>query len=152
MTEKRTHVLAPNASNAPGVVAPFIHAGLLAAALVLGACASNEKEKPDAYADYVAVTELEEQAMIRSYIPFEQHVLSDHYVIVYTRHAQYLMAYSQSCYVAYNMPRKPDRRADPYAIYADTDTFRGCHIDKLYAITIEQVAELLQMGLAPGEG
>ena len=123
---------------------------LVLAALLLGACASEE-ERPDAIDDFIVVSDLEEVNVIRSYIQFEQKVLNELYVIVYTRKEQYLLAYETRCRVMYDMPRRPDRRGDPYAIYADTDTFRGCHIKALYTITVEQAAELMEMGRAPGE-
>jgi hypothetical protein len=122
--------------------------------IFLGACASNDEEEQERIAaidDFIAVSDLEEVASIRSYQQFEQEVLNERYVIVYTRSEHYLLAYQQRCHIIYNMPRRPDRRADPYAIYADTDTFRGCHIRALYTITEAQAAELMEIGVAPGE-
>lgn len=122
--------------------------------MLLGACASNDEEEQERVAaidDFIAVSDLEAVASIRSYQQFEQKVLNELYVIVYTRREQYLLAYEQRCYIIYDMPRRPDRRADPHAIYSDTDTFRGCHIKALYTITEEQAAELMEIGLAPGE-
>jgi hypothetical protein len=127
---------------------------LMVVVIFLGACASNDEEEQERVAaidDFIAVSDLEEVASIRSYQQFEQKVLNEHYVIVYTRKEQYLLSYEQRCYVIYDMSRKPDRRADPHAIYADTDTFRGCHIKALYPITKEQAAELMEVGIAPGE-
>ena len=122
--------------------------------LFLGACATNEEDDriTDAIDDFIVVSEVEEVPMIRSYQQFDQRVLNDWYVIVYTKREYYLLAYSQRCHVIYNIPRRPDRRADPHAIYADTDTFRGCHIKSLYSITEAQAAELAEIGRAPGEG
>lgn len=126
---------------------------LVCALLFLGACATNEKDDrlTDAIDDFIAVSDLESVPMIRSYQQFDQRALNDRYVIVYTKKEYYLLAYAQRCRINYDMPRKPDRRADPYAIYADTDTFRGCHIKALYPVTAEQAVELMQIGRAPGE-
>ena len=122
--------------------------------IFLGACASNDEEEQERVAaidDFIAVSDLEEVASIRSYQQFEHEVLNERYVIVYTRKEKYLLAYEQRCHVIYDMARRPDRRADPYSIYADTDTFRGCHIKALYTITEQQAAELMEIGVAPGE-
>lgn len=121
--------------------------------LFTGACATHEKDDQltNAIDDFVVVSDLEALPMIRSYQQFDQHVLSEWYVIVSASREHYLLAYSQRCYISYNIPRKPDRRADPHAIYADTDTFRGCHIRSLYSITEAQAAELMEIGRAPGE-
>ncbi len=127
---------------------------LVLAAMFLGACASNdedEQERVEAIDDFIVVSDLEEVASIRSYQQFEQKILNEYYVIVYTRKEQYLLSYERRCYIIYDMPREPDRRADPHAIYADTDTLRGCHIKALYPISKEQAAELMEIGLAPGE-
>jgi hypothetical protein len=127
---------------------------LVIVALLIGACASHEKDDQisDAIDDFIVVSELEEVPMIRSYHQFDQKVLNEWYVIVHTKKDYYLLAYSQRCYIIYDTPRRPDRRMDPHAIYADTDTFRGCHIKSLYTLTEAQAAELMQIGRAPGEG
>ena len=44
-----------------------------------------------------------------------------------------------------------DVRRDGRRIYAGVDTFRGCPIEAIYAITPDQVIELRDMGIAPGE-
>ena len=122
--------------------------------LSLGACATNEKDDriTTAIEDFVVVSDLEGVKMIRSYQRFESRALNDRYVIVYTKKDYYLLFYSQRCRVNYDMPRRPDLREDPYAIYADSGTFRGCRIEALYSITGAQALELAQLGRAPGEG
>ena len=119
---------------------------------LLGACAANEEdERPDAIDDFIAVSELEEVRVIRSLEQFGQNVINDYYVIVTTRKEQFLLAYPYACSWTYDTGRRPDRRRDPHAIYADTDTFRGCRIKAMYPITEAQVAELMEMGRAPGQ-
>lgn len=126
---------------------------LALAALFIGACATNEEDDriSTAIDDFVAVSDLEEVHMIRSYQQFDHRVLNDRYVLVYTKKEYYLLGYSQRCRVNYDLPRRPDRRADPYTIYADSETFRGCRIETLYPLTEAQAAELSQIGRAPGE-
>jgi len=126
---------------------------LALAVVLLGACATNEKDDriSGAIDDFIAVGDLEEVDLIRSYQQFDSRTLNDRYVIVYTKKEYYLLAYSQRCRVNYDMPRRPDRREDAYSIYADSGTFRGCRIKALYPITEAEAAELAQIGRAPGE-
>lgn len=127
---------------------------LALAVLFLSACATNEKDDriTSAIDDFIAVGDVEEVDVIRSYQQFKNRVLNDRYVIVYTQKDYYLLLYSHRCRIRYDMPRNPDLREDPHAIYARSETFRGCRIDKLYAITEAQAGELMDIGRAPGEG
>jgi hypothetical protein len=82
----------------------------------------------------------------------DQHVLNDRYVILSTRREQYLLEYPYPCRDDPITQRpRPDIRRDARAIYADSDTFRGCPIGALYAITADQAEELKSIGEAPGE-
>lgn len=120
--------------------------------LFLGACAaSDEEERVDAYDDFIEVNDLEEVGSIRSFEQFGQIVLDDRYVIVTTRKEQYLLAYSRRCSEFDDALRTPDVRSDPRALYARTDTFRGCRIKALYPISKAQAEELKELGHAPGE-
>jgi hypothetical protein len=126
---------------------------LLFVVLLVGACASNdEDDQPDAIDDFIAVSDLERTDAIRSYAQLDTHVLNSWYVIVYSRKEQYLLAYNHRCRVNYNIARRPDLQRDgANTIYADSGTFRGCKIKAIYPITVEQAAELIQIGRAPGE-
>jgi hypothetical protein len=53
------------------------------------------------------------------------------------------------------MPRydgriEPDRRKDAHALYPRIDTFRGCRIKAIYAITPGQVDEVRDIGKSIG--
>lgn len=121
-------------------------------ALLLGACAAtDEEERPDAVADFIAVNELEEVRVIRSFDQLGQSVLNESYVIVSTRKEQYLLAYTLPCRRVHDSRPAPDIRSDPRAIYAGSETFRGCRIKTFYPISKAQADELEEIGRAPGE-
>ncbi len=121
-------------------------------ALLLGACATtDEEERPDAVADFIAVNELEEVRVIRSFDQLGQSVLNESYVIVSTRKEQYLLAYTLPCRRFHDLRPAQDIRSDPHALYAKSDTFRGCRIQTFYPISKAQADELEELGHAPGE-
>ena len=79
-------------------------------------------------------------------------MLNERFVIVSTRREQYLLEYPYPCRDDPMTRRpKPDVRRDSNAIYAGSDTFRGCQIRAIYPITEDQAQELKNMGKAPGE-
>ena len=121
------------------------------AALLLGACAATDEEgRVNAYKDFIEVNELEEVGSIRSFEQFGQIVLDDRHVIVTTRKEDYLLTYSRRCSEFDDASRTPDVRRDPRALYAKTDTFRGCRISALYPISKAQAEELQELSQAPG--
>jgi len=125
----------------------------LVALILLSACAStHQEERINAVKDFVEVNELEKTDVIRTFDQLDQRVLNDRYVIISTRREQYLLEYPVPCREDPMRQRpKPDIRRDARAIYAGTDTFRGCQIAALYAISKDQAEELKRIGRAPGE-
>lgn len=121
--------------------------------MFLAACATTgQEEKINAVKDFIEVNELEKVAKIRTFDQLGQRVLNDRYVIVNTRRDQYLLEYSYPCRDdPFTRRPKPDIRRDSTAIYAGSDTFRGCQIRALYPITEDQAEELKNIGEAPGE-
>lgn len=120
--------------------------------ILLGACAATDVDDDvDAIDDFIAVNDLEEVSVIRSYEQFGQVVLNDYYVIVTTRKEQYLLKYAHRCSDFNEATRPPDRRSEPHAIHAKSETFRGCRINALYPISKGQQQELQEIGRAPGE-
>jgi hypothetical protein len=133
--------------------------------MFLAACATTgQEERINAVKDFIEVNELEELAKIRTFDRINQHVLNDRHVILSTRREQYLLEYPYPCRDDPITQRpRPDIRRDARAIYADSDTFRGCQIGALYAITAgcpigalyaitaDQAEELKSIGEAPGE-
>jgi len=122
--------------------------------IFLAACATTgQEEKITAVRDFIEVNELEKAASIRTlYDRVDQHVLNDRFVIVSVRKEQYLLEYSYPCREdPFTRRPRPDIRRDSTAIYAGSDTFRGCQIRAFYAITEDQAQELKNIGKAPGE-
>ena len=121
--------------------------------LLLVACATTgQEERINAVKDFIEVNELEQTDAIRTFDQLQQHVLNERYVIVSTRRDQYLLEYPYPCRDDPMTRRpRPDIRRDATAIYAGSDTFRGCQIRALYAISEDQAEELKNMGKAPGE-
>ena len=121
--------------------------------MFLAACAATgQEERINAVKDFVEVNELEQTDKIRTFDQLDQHVLNERYVIVSTRREQYLLEYPYPCRDDPMTRRpRPDIRRDSSAIYAGSDTFRGCQIRALYPITEDQAEELKNIGEAPGE-
>ena len=120
----------------------------------LTACATTRQEEQiTAVRDFIEVNELENTDSIRTrYDRIDQQVLNDRFVIVSIRKEQYLLEYPYPCREdPFTRRPRPDIRRDSTAIYAGSDTFRGCQISALYAITEDQAQELKNMGKAPGE-
>ena len=121
--------------------------------MFLAACASTgQEERVNAVKDFIEVNELATADAIRTFDQLGQHVLNERFVIVSTRREQYLLEYPYPCRDDPMTRRpKPDVRRDSNAIYAGSDTFRGCQIRAIYPITEDQAQELKNMGKAPGE-
>jgi hypothetical protein len=129
------------------------HYATLVALMFLAACATTgQEEQINATRDFVEVNELEKVARIRTFDRIDQHVLNDRYVILSSRGKQYLLEYPYPCQDDPMTRRpRPDIRRDSSAIYADSDTFRGCQIRAFYSLTADQAEELKSIGKAPGE-
>ena len=120
----------------------------------LTACATTRQEEQiTAVRDFIEVNELEKTDSIRTrYDRIDQQVLNDRFVIVSIRKEQYLLEYPYPCREdPFTRRPRPDIRRDSSAIYAGSDTFRGCKIKALYVITEDQAEELKNIGEAPGE-
>lgn len=121
--------------------------------MFLTACATTgQEERINAVKDFIEVSELEQTDMIRTFDQLDQYVLNERFVIVSTRRDRYLLEYPYPCREdpMTRMPR-PDIRRDSSAIYAGSDTFRGCQIRALYVISEDQADELKSIGEAPVE-
>jgi hypothetical protein len=112
---------------------------LSAIALALGACAGEPVYKPPA------------DQTVRDYRDTWQYV-TDRYVIYRSRMDDYLLEFKGSC------DRLTDNSALPPAdVIHDhrnlraSDTFRGCIVEKLYAISNDQRVELRNLGHSPGQ-
>lgn len=128
------------------------HVTLVIPMLLVACATTGQEERISAVKDFIEVNELEKADSIRTFDRLDQHVLNERFVIVSTRKEQYLLEYPYPCRddPVTRLP-KPDIRRDARTIYAGSDTFRGCQIRALYAISEDQAEELKNMGEAPGE-
>lgn len=130
-----------------------VPAAAVLCALLLGGCATTEEaDRSSAYRDYIEVTGLTEVRSVRTFGGIDHEVLDDKYVILTSGDQDYLLEYSQACGEdPFTQRVRPDVRRDGRRLYARYDTFLGCHIKALYEVTPDQVIELGNMGMAPGE-
>jgi hypothetical protein len=123
------------------------------ATVFLVACAAGPRE-PDAFDDFVAVSELPTVEKIRTDDRDRWTALSDRYLVYRTRKEQYLFRFQGRCPALLNQTFNPrfmeaDIRYDQW-IRPRIDTIRGCPIEEIYAVTPEQIVELVNIGEAPG--
>ena len=128
---------------------------LICATLALGACGSEPIYTPPAdqtVRGYVTAAQLEEVYEIRKGDRDTWLYVNDRYVIYRSRLDDYLLEFKGSC------DRLTDNSALPPAdVIHDhrnlraTDTFRGCIVDRIYAVSNNQRVELRNLGQPPGE-
>ena len=129
---------------------------LIAAALLLSACAGNDNkadDAPDAVADFIQLHNLQKQSRVRDFSNPGSLPVNTRYIIAYVDDAQYLVAYAHECrFASKAMSDRPfDKRRYANQLWARTDSYRGCPIKAIYPITLGQTQELMNMGRAPGE-
>ena len=136
--------------NATGATA----AGLLAL-LLLAACAANpeEEERASAYKDFIEVAELRRVSSVATFGEIKHEIVDAEYVIMTIGEDHYLLEYASPCRAEDPFTRRvrPDVRRDARRLYSGVDTYRGCRIRALYEVSEDQLTELREMGLAPGE-
>lgn len=128
------------------------------ALVCLSACASDgEERKPreepvtDAVRDFIDVRALEEADYIVSGSNDGWTMLNDRFIIYNGRRDSYLVEFARRCYELTDNTRiTPDERWDSNRIRARFDTIRGCRIDHVYPLSEAEVAELKNIGEAPG--
>ena len=123
----------------------------IAALMALGACATEPDPVLQAFEDFVEVGELQESKEIRYGTRLNYETLNEHYVLVKTRKAQYLVKFARRCAELNDMHRvTPDYRREAHVIRSKFDTIRGCRIEKIYPVNDGQAEELKSLGDAPG--
>ena len=130
---------------------------LLAAAILVG-CASqdekdNAKEDPvtEAVLDFIEVRNLEEVDAISSGTNDGWTELNLEYLLYEGRRETYLVEFARPCYELRDRTSiTPDKRWDSSYIRARFDTIRGCRIGRVFLLTEAEVAELENIGEAPG--
>ncbi len=123
-------------------------------AMLLSACAAQEEaptqDEEQAVRDYILVRGLPEVKEIRSTSDDNWDELDAHFIIYETRRDAYLVEFVRACYELSDNRIVADKRWDLNTINARFDTIRGCRIDKIFALTESDVAELKTLGESPG--
>ena len=130
---------------------------VLTAALV--ACAGQDSKEPteadkavQAVRDLIEVRGLQEVDKIRSSGRDSWDSIDNWFLIYKTRRDTYLVEFDRRCWELDDDSRiVADERWDANVVRARFDTIRGCRIGKLYTLSEEDVAELENIGEAPGK-
>jgi len=133
-------------------------AAAMAAAFFLAACASQEEQAEEstqdmnqAVRDFIELRELEELDRLKSGTNDSWQQLDDRFIIYNGRRETYLVEFSRRCYELNDDTRiTPDKRWDSNTVRARFDTIRGCLIARIYGLDEAEVAELENIGEAPG--
>lgn len=129
---------------------------LLGFMLVAGCAAQDEKDPStqdigQAVRDFIELRELEELDSLRSGNSDGWTVINETFILYSGRRDTYLVEFARRCWELRDNTRiTPDKRWDANVVRARFDTIRGCRIDKIYAVTEAEIAELKNIGEAPG--
>jgi hypothetical protein len=130
---------------------------ILGAAIIAGCAGQDEKDDPStqdigqAIRDFIELRELEELDALRSGTNDGWSVLNETFILYSGRRDTYLVEFARRCWELRDHTRiTPDQRYDSSVVRARFDTIRGCRIGKIYALTEAEVAELENIGEAPG--
>lgn len=128
---------------------------LCMAVISLTACAGQESrevnEEEQAVRDFIEVRELAEVNQIRVRDSAGWDKITGKFIIYNTRRESFLFVFARNCHELDDYTNiVADVRHSPNVINARFDTLRGCRIDKIYALTEAEVAELQQIGEGPG--
>jgi hypothetical protein len=125
--------------------------------LLAGCAGQEETDDPStqdigqAVRDFIELRELEELDALRSGTNDGWSVLDETFILYSGRKDTYLVEFARRCWELQDHTRiTPDQRWDSSTIRARFDTIRGCRIGKIYALTDAEVAELENIGEAPG--
>lgn len=125
--------------------------------LIAGCAGQDEKADPStqdiaqAVRDFIELRELEEVDAMRSGMHDGWTQIDDTFILYSGRKDTYLVEFARRCYELRDNTRiTPDQRWDANTIRSRFDTIRGCRIHRIYALTDAEVAELENIGEAPG--
>lgn len=131
---------------------------LLLGFILAAGCASQD-DKDDASTqdigqavrDFIELRELEQLDALRSGNNDGWEIVDDTFILYGGRKDTYLVEFARRCWELRDNTRiTPDERWDRNTIRARFDTIRGCRIAKIYALTEAEIAELKNIGEAPG--
>jgi len=133
-------------------------AAAIAAGFFLAACAAQDEQAEgstqdvnQAVRDFIELRGLEELDTLKSGTRDSWQQLDDLFIIYSGRRETYLVEFTRRCYELNDNTRiTPDRRTDSNTVSAKFDTIRGCRIARIYGLTEAEVAELENIGEAPG--
>lgn len=119
------------------------------------ACAGQESrevnEEEQAVRDFIDVRGLEELDTIRVRDTAGWDKITGKFIIYNTRRDRFLMVFARNCHELDDYTNiVADVRHSANTISARFDTLRGCRIDRIYALTEAEAAELRQIGESPG--
>ena len=125
----------------------------------LAACAGQDSKEPSeadkavqAVRDLIEVRGLQEVDHMRSSGRDSWESIDNWFLIYKTRRDTYLVEFDRRCWELDDDARiVADERWDSNKVRARFDTIRGCRIGKIYALNEEDVAEVKNIGEAPGE-
>ncbi len=133
-------------------------ASLLIVASLLIACAAQDEQEAkstqdevQAVRDFIEVRDLEELDKMPSTSSDSWHAIGDRFLIYKGRRDSYLVEFNRRCYELEDDTRiVADKRWDSHNIRSRFDTIRGCRTHQIYGLTEDEVAELENIGEAPG--
>lgn len=131
---------------------------LLFAAVLVAACATQDEkthtstqDQVQAVRDFIDVRELAELDKMPTSNSDSWTAIGERFLIYEGRRATYLVEFSRRCFeLGDNTRIVADKRWDANNIRSRFDTIRGCRIHQIYALTEAEVAELENIGEAPG--
>ena len=130
----------------------------IVAAFFLAACASQDEQAEEstqdvtqAVRDFIELRDLKELDALKSGTNDGWQQLDDRFILYSGRRETYLVEFIRRCYeLSDNTSITPDRRWDSNTVRAKFDTIRGCRIDIIYRLDEAEIAELENIGEAPG--
>ena len=131
-------------------------AAIIATLLVAGCAASDEKEQStqdanQAVRDFIELRQLESLDELRSGNNDGWTQITETFILYEGRRDTYLVEFVRRCRELNDNTRiTPDQRWDSNSVRARFDTIRGCRIAAIYALDEAEVAELENIGEAPG--
>lgn len=130
---------------------------LIALTLVAGCAGKDEKDDPStqdteqAVRDFIELRELEEVPSMRTGSSDGWTEIDETFILYTARRDTYLVEFARPCWELRDNSRiTPDKRWDANSIRARFDTIRGCRIHSIFALDEAEVAELENIGEAPG--
>jgi hypothetical protein len=125
--------------------------------LLAGCAGQDEKDDPStqdvgqAVRDFIELRELEEVDDMRTGTRDGWTEINETFILYSARKDTYLVEFTRRCYELRDHTRiTPDERWDANLIRSRFDTIRGCRIAKIYALSEAEIAELKNIGEAPG--